>query len=122
MSTLQYKLENQANVFTHKVYFISRYIPKDELFGLTSQLRRAAVSVPCNIIEGFARDDWNRNKKELLRFLEIAYGSLSESKYLLKFIFFEYKLDQDYINDVILTGDKLGGLLFAFIKKLRKSK
>jgi four helix bundle protein len=59
------------------VYKITKSFPKDELYGLTSQLRRAAVSTPSNVVEGAARD----TEIEFLRFLDMAYGSASELDY-----------------------------------------
>ena len=57
-----------------EIYRITRAFPKDELYGLTSQIRRAAVSIASNIAEGMARG----SQKELAQFLAIAIGSLSE--------------------------------------------
>lgn len=59
------------------VYGMTRDFPKEEIYGITSQLRRAAVSVPSNIVEGCARS----TETEYLRFLEIAFGSLRELHY-----------------------------------------
>jgi four helix bundle protein len=59
------------------IYRLTRKFPKEETYGLTSQMRRAAVSVPSNIVEGCARE----SQSEYLRFLEIAFGSLRELHY-----------------------------------------
>ena len=59
------------------IYRITRTFPKDEIYGLTFQMRRAAVSVSSNIVEGCARE----SQTEYLRFLEIAFGSLRELHY-----------------------------------------
>jgi len=61
------------------VYSKTRSFPKEELYGITSQLRRAAVSVPANIAEGASRE----HKKEYLHFLYVARGSIAEAEYLL---------------------------------------
>lgn len=56
------------------IYKLSESFPKSEVYGLTSQIRRAAVSIPSNIAEGAAR----KNRKEYIQFLYIALGSLAE--------------------------------------------
>jgi four helix bundle protein len=60
-----------------EVYKLTRRLPKEELFGLTSQMRRCAVSVPANIAEGFKR----RGKSDKARHMNIAQGSLEELRY-----------------------------------------
>ena len=65
---------NKAVDFVTKVYRATESFPREEKFGLTSQIRRAAVSIPANIAEGAARD----SKKEFVYFLSNAQGSASE--------------------------------------------
>ncbi|WPO82246.1 four helix bundle protein [Chryseobacterium sp. JJR-5R] len=62
-----------------EIYLISENFPKSELFGLTSQIRRASISIPTNIAEGCGRS----TDKEFARFLEISIGSTNETEYLL---------------------------------------
>ena len=64
----------QAILLVEDIYRISISFPKEELFGLTSQMRRAAVSIPSNLSEGSARN----SNKEFAQFLHIALGSLAE--------------------------------------------
>ena len=69
----------RAHEFVLKTYHISETFPKSELFGLTSQFRRAAVSIAANIAEGYRK----QGKADKLRFYNIAQGSLEECSYYL---------------------------------------
>ena len=69
----------RAHEFVIEVYRLTSTFPKNETYGLTQQLRRAAFSIPANIAEGFTR----RNKIEKVRFMNIAESSLEESRYYL---------------------------------------
>lgn len=100
--------------YAHLIYQITRTFPGIEQFGIVSQLRRAALSVILNYTEGYAclRDKVHRN------FLEIAYGSLKESKYLLHFSLVEKYLPlQDYKKAVELA-DEIGAMLWGILKKI----
>jgi four helix bundle protein len=69
----------RSDDLTVAIYEPTRTFPKEEIYGLTAQLRRAADSVPANIVEGSARE----SKRDYLHFLYIARGSLSETQYFL---------------------------------------
>jgi len=69
----------KAHKFVLGIYHYTGKFPKSEIYGLTSQLRRAAVSIPANIAEGFKR----KGKTDKLRFFNIAHASLEESRYYL---------------------------------------
>ena len=69
----------RAHQFVLRVYRLSKSFPREELYGLTSQFRRAAVSVPANIAEGFKK----RGRADKVRFMNIAEGSLEECRYYL---------------------------------------
>ncbi len=69
----------KAHLFVLAVYRLSSTFPKCEIYGLSSQFRRAAVSVPANIAEGFRK----RSKADKIRFLSIAQSSVEECRYYL---------------------------------------
>lgn len=96
------------------IYTLTSSFPSDERFGLTQQLRRAAVSVPANIAEGFARN----GSRELIHFLGIAAGSLSELDTLLELA---QRLGFCKINDGLRTQvDEVSGMLMALAASIRK--
>ena len=69
----------KAHQFVLSVYHYSDYFPQKEIYGLTSQFRRAAISIPANIAEGFKK----KGKTDKARFMNIAQGSLEECRYYL---------------------------------------
>jgi four helix bundle protein len=69
-----------ADDLTVAIYERTRSFPREEIYGLTSQLRRAAYSVPANIVEGSSRE----SKRDYLHFLYIARGSLNEAQYFIR--------------------------------------
>lgn len=103
----------KANELALMAYKLSESFPKKETFALTSQLRRAALSVPTNIVEGYGR----RTKGELSRFIDIARGSLAETEYLI-----EFSKDLGYIktdlSQIRAAVDEVGRLLWSFQKSL----
>jgi len=107
----------KAHLLTLAVYKASANFPKDELYGLTSQIRRAASSIPANLAEGCGRD----GDAELARFSVIAMGSASELEYHLLLAH-----DLNYLDDA--TYDSLNNdlnevrrMLNVFIQRLKKS-
>lgn len=96
------------------VYLKTKNFPKEELYGITSQLRRAALSVPTNIVEGYAR----KGKKEFKQFLSIALGSLAETEYLLSFCFDLNFLDRDGYEELEVFRRETGCLLWKFFNSI----
>ena len=97
------------------IYKITKSYPKDELFGLVSQMRRSAVSVPSNIAEGKGRF----SDKEYVRFLSIARGSLFELQTQLDIsVELDYVNNQNDINQANQLINETGKMLTAMINKL----
>jgi four helix bundle protein len=109
-------LLKKSDLLAHKVYEITKALPREEVFGLSSQIRRAAISVPLNLIEGYAR----QSDKDFKRFLLISFGSLKETKYLLNFSLKEKYINQNNYKEVILLADEIGKMLWAFIRSLER--
>ncbi len=109
------KAWQMAHLLALEVYKATRKFPKEEVFGLTSQLRRAAISVPTNIVEGYAR----QNQKVFGTFLDTSYASLVEVKYLLKFsVEIGYISKQDFVK-LEESADEVGRILWRFMKEVK---
>lgn len=99
-----------------EVYRHTGSFPNDERFGLTSQLRRAACSVPSNLVEGAGR----RNDREMLRFLSYSLGSACELEYQVLLAAELGYLDQQAAEGLGVRAASLKRMLNAFISTLRK--
>ncbi|GAB6074523.1 four helix bundle protein [Nautilia lithotrophica] len=93
---------NKALEFVNLIYKITAEFPENEIYGLTSQLKRAVVSIPANISEGAGRG----SKKDFIRFLYISLGSLNEVETHIQ-ISFNLKLLNDEKNTLINNEIKL---------------
>jgi len=104
-----------ADELALRVYLVTKGFPKDELYGITSQLRRAALSIPTNIVEGYSR----KGDKELTRFVNISLGSLAETKYLLKFAKKLGLLNEKDYEELSIGYEELGRKLWKFYEAVR---
>jgi four helix bundle protein len=101
---------------TQMVYKLTVKFPEEEKFGLVSQMRRAAVSIPCNIAEGAAR----QGKKEFKNFLSMAQGSLSELDTQLELsVLLEY-LTKENIEEIAGQLMRIDKMLTGLIRSLKK--
>jgi four helix bundle protein len=104
-----------ADDLAFEIYQVSRNFPKEEIYGITSQIRRAALSIPTNIVEGYSR----KGDKELSRFINISLGSLAETKYLIYFSHrLKYLANNEY-NKIKQGYEKLGKRLWRFYESVR---
>ena len=108
------KVWQKAHACVLEIYRCTRNFPTEERFGLTSQLRRAATSVPSNIAEGCGRE----GDRELARFLSIAAGSASEVEYQLLLSHALGYLDDDAYGRLDSQINEVKRMLNAFIRKL----
>ena len=96
-----------------EIYNITKDFPKDEIYGLTQQIRRAAISIPSNIAEGYGR----QHRGEYKQFLSIAYGSLCEleTQHLLT-IDLQYANKNETIESLL---KEVGSMLYRMINPIR---
>lgn len=103
--------------FAADVYRLTKLLPKTEEYRLTSQVIRAAASVPANIAEGHTRG----SRKEYAQFISIARGSLAEAETLLMLAVRAELLRNDAVADTLSLADKLGRQLNVLRRRLRSA-
>ena len=122
MNEIRFRFERldawqMARQLNRSIYRLTKTFPKDEMFALTSQLRRASVSVSSNIAEGSGRN----SDKDFAHFLEIAYGSLMETVSQCFLALDEGYLTQKDFDSLAGDADKLAGKIVALSKSLGRS-
>jgi four helix bundle protein len=95
-------------------YRLSKLFPKDEMYGLTSQIRRSAVSIPSNIAEGSERN----SKKEFQQFLAVAYGSLAELETQFEIAYRQGYLNQESLSQIFLITAEVGRMINGLTNSL----
>ena len=105
----------KAHELTLKVYGSTRAFPREELYGLTSQLRRSAVSIPSNIAEGCGR----RTDPDFARFLDISMGSASELEYLVLLAHQLSLLDETTFRGLDTATTEVKRMLASLLSRLR---
>jgi four helix bundle protein len=104
----------KTHQFVLAVYRLTQTFPRSETFGLSSQFRRAAVSIAANIAEGFKK----RGKADKIRFFNIAQGSLEESRY---YLILAKDLEYGNISELNLLLEEISKLLDAYIRAILNS-
>lgn len=111
------KVWELSHTFCLKIYKMTSSLPKDEKYGLVSQLRRASSSIPINISEGCGYD----TDQEFRRYLKIAAGSTSEVEYCLILIKDLEYISMEYYEGLEKEISSIKKMLFRFVEKLKKS-
>lgn len=107
----------KAMALVTKVYTFTQSFPKEEVFGLTSQIRRCSVSIPSNIAEGYGRG----GDAELTRFLNIALGSLFELQTQTEIAYNIQYISEDIFKNLHQDTRELEIMLVSFTNKIKKS-
>jgi four helix bundle protein len=105
----------KSMVLVMEVYEITKTFPSSEIYGLTSQLRRSAVSTPGNIAEGYGRKSTNDYK----RFLQISVGSLYEFQTQIEIAFnLKYLVEQKH-KEIVDLSIEIDKMLYSIIQKIK---
>lgn len=97
------------------IFKLAKNFPREELFGLTSQMKRSSLSIPANIAEGFARG----TQKEYTRFLYISWGSLVETEYYIKFAYKLSYINDNQLKNMLMRTNEIGRMINSLIKVIK---
>ena len=111
-------LKEKADLLVHLGYDLTVKFPRDELFCLTLQIRRALLSVPSNMVEGYSRN----KKKVFVNHLEIAYGSLAEAKYQMNFAYKRGYISKEEYFKFYNLAEEVSKMLWTSINTLSNVK
>jgi len=100
-----------------QIYLITKELPKNELYGLTSQIRRSSISLPSNIAEGYGRNSTN----DYIRFLQISCGSLYEVQTQLEICYNLEYISKKLFNGIYEQSREIERMLNSLIRKIKKS-
>jgi four helix bundle protein len=109
------KVWEKSHKLTISIYTVTQKFPKEEMYGLTSQIRRASCSIGANIAEGCGRN----GDSELARFLQIAAGSASELDYHLLLAYDLNYIDKQTYEELIKEVIEIRQMLTSFLKRIR---
>ena len=115
-SYIQLNVWKESRKLVKRVYDLRLNFPKTEIYGLTSQIRRSAISVPSNIAEGFGR----QTDKSFNHFLNIARGSLNEIEtQLIISKELDFVIDDNLFNEILFLIEEESKMIHAFSKNLK---
>ena len=106
-----------SRIFTNTIYSVTKNFPKEEIFAMTNQIRRAALSITLNIAEGSDR----KSDVEFIRFLRIAYGSLQEVVAASYVALDQHYLTQEQFTGIYESSHLLGRKLNALVQSLKNT-
>ncbi|OGF26979.1 hypothetical protein A2331_02675 [Candidatus Falkowbacteria bacterium RIFOXYB2_FULL_34_18] len=115
MNDYHNKLKQLMDEYAHYIYKITKKFPKEEIYGITSQLRRSSLSIILNYIEGFAR----KRSAVKKNFWETSYGSLQESKYLVHFSLIENLITKKEYQKASKLSKEIGAMLWKAIEAIK---
>lgn len=106
----------KSMILVTEVYLLTNSFPKEEIYGLTSQIRRSSISIPSNIAEGYGRD----GNKDYLKFLNIAISSLFEIQTQLEISFNLKYITENQFNKTLEESREIERMLSSFTRKIKE--